>query len=146
MIRHQWLLIVVITAGLLGMHHMLLVCTAQTTLMTITTGPGPSPVIVPWTSVTSILHADRDPAGTNPVEASLVVTSQDDCCDPMDMAGHFCLAVLTAITALVGALIVAVVRRRPAEPAQLLVDVSAVAVRAPPIGCARRTQLYVLRR
>jgi len=145
MIRHEWLLIVVITAGLLGMHH-LLVCTEQTTPMTIATGPGSSPVMVPSTSVTPILPADRDLAGTNPVEASLVVTSQADCCYPMDMVRHVCLAVLTAITALVAALIVAVARRRAAEPGQLLVDVSTVAARAPPIGCARRTQLCVLRR
>jgi hypothetical protein len=75
-----------------------------------------------------------------------VVTSQGDCCDPMDMVGHFCLAVLTALTTLAVALIVAVAQRRPAAPGDLLVDVSAVAARAPPVGCAGLIQLCVLRR
>jgi hypothetical protein len=64
----------------------------------------------------------------------------------MDMVEHFCLAVLTAAAALAAALIVAVARRRPLEPGHLLAAVSAVAARAPPIGCVRLTQLCVLRR
>ena len=74
-----------------------------------------------------------------------MVTSQADCCDPMDMVGHFCLAVLTAITALAAGLIVAVARRRALASGHLLVDVNAVAARAPPLGDARLTQLCVLR-
>jgi hypothetical protein len=143
MTRHQWLLIVVLAAGLIGMHHLLLVCTAP---MAMATGPGSSPMMVPPMSATPIQHANPDPAGNNPVEATSVVTSQADCCDPMDMAGHFCLAVLTAITTLAAALILTVARYRPAEPGHLLVDVSAVAARAPPVGCAGLTQLCVLRR
>ncbi|MDQ2880795.1 MAG: hypothetical protein M3Y48_05915 [Actinomycetota bacterium] len=61
------------------------------------------------------------------------------------MVGHFCLAVLTAITIL-AALIVAVARRRGLGPMNLLLDVSAVVARGPPLGCARRTDLCVLRR
>jgi len=143
MTRHQWLLIVVIVAGLIGMHHLLLVCTMPIAMVT---GFGSSPTSVPPMSATPIQYADHDSAGMNPVEASSVVMPQADCCDPMDMGGHFCLAVLTAITTLAGALIAAVARRQPAEPGHLLVDVSAVAARAPPVGCARLTQLCVLRR
>ncbi|MGB7798384.1 MAG: hypothetical protein WBL53_19320 [Pseudonocardiaceae bacterium] len=144
--RHQWLLVVVLAVGLIGMHHLLLVCTAHTMPMAMATGAGSSPVIVAPTSSTPTQHADPDLAWTNPVEASAVVTSQADCCDPMDMVGHFCLAVLTAITTLAATLIIAVARRQPAEPGHLLVDVSAVTARAPPVGCARLTQLCVLRR
>jgi hypothetical protein len=140
------LLIVVIAAGLVGMHHLLLVCTAQTMPMDMVTGPGSSPMMVPSTNVTPILHADPDPAGTSSVGSSSVVTPQADCCDPMDMVGHFCLAVLTALTTLAASLIVAAARRRPAEPGHLLVDVRAGAARAPPVGCAEFTQLCVLRR
>lgn len=146
MTRRQWLLIVVIAAGLVGMHHLLLVCTAHTTPMTIVTGPGSSPTVMPPMSATPSQHADPDPARMNPAEATSVVTSQPDCVDPMDMVGHFCLAVLTTITTIAAALIVAVARCRPLEPGYLPVDLSAVAARAPPVGCARFTQLCVLRR
>ena len=95
MTRRQWLLIVVIAAGLVGMHHLLVVCTAPT----MPIGPGSSPVMVAPMS-TTLQRADPAPAGTNAVGASSVMTSQGDCCDPMDMVGHFCLAVLTAITTL----------------------------------------------
>lgn len=92
--RHQWLLIVVIAAGLVGMHHLLLVCTAQTMPMDMATGSGSRPIMVSSMSATPIVHADPSPAGTNSVAASSVVTPQADCCDPMDMVGHFCLAPL----------------------------------------------------
>jgi hypothetical protein len=127
------LLIVVSAAGLVSMHH-LLVHTEHTMPMTMA-------------SATHTGHTGPDPAGVNSVEArSTSVASQPDCCDPMDMVGHFCLAVLTAVAAFAAALIVAVARRRPLEPGHLLAAVSAVAARAPPIGCARLTQLCVLRR
>jgi hypothetical protein len=143
MTRHQWLLIVVIAAGLIGMHHLLLVCTAQT--MAMATGSGSSPTMVAPMSVMPIEHAGPDSAGMNPVGATSAVTSQADCCDPMDMVGHFCLAVLTAITTLAAGLIVAVARRQPVEPGYLLVDFRAVAARGPPAGCARFAQLCVLK-
>jgi hypothetical protein len=145
MTRRQWLLIVVIAAGLVGMHHLLVVCTAPTMPMAMAIGPGSSPVMVAPMS-TTLQRADPAPAGSNAVGASSVVTSQGDCCDPMDMVGHFCLAVLTALTTLAAALIVAVAQRRPAEPGHLLVDVRAGAARAPPVGCAGLIQLCVLRR
>ncbi len=63
MTRHQWLLIVVIAAGLVGMHHLLVVCTAPTMPMAMATGPGSNPVMVPSTRATPILHADPAPAG-----------------------------------------------------------------------------------
>lgn len=143
MIRHQWLLIVVIAVGLVGMHH-LLVCTADTVSLTVAPGPGSSPLMTPPASATPIQHANLGPAGFNPVEAEMA--SPADCCDPMDIVGHLRLAVLTAITSLVAALIFAAAWRRPLESGYLLVAVSAVAARAPPIGCARFTQLCVLRR
>jgi hypothetical protein len=143
--RHQWLLIVVIAAGLVGMHHLLLACTAQTMPIALATGSVSSLMMVPSAGATPILHAAPAPAGTNSVEASSVVTSQADCCDPMDMVEHFCLAVLTALTTFAAALIVAVAQRRPAEPGDLLVDVRVGAARAPPVGCAGLIQLCVLR-
>lgn len=145
MTRRQWLLIVVIAAGLVGMHHLLVVCTTPTMPMAMAIGPGSSPVMVAPMS-TTLQRADPAPAGTNAVGASSVMTSQGDCCDPMDMVGHFCLAVLTALTTLAAALIVAVAQRRPVEPGHLLVDVRAGATRAPPVGCAGLIQLCVLRR
>jgi hypothetical protein len=146
MTRHQGLLIVVLVAGLVGMHHLLIVCTGHAMPMARATRSESSSMTVPPTSATPIQHADLDAAGKNPVEASAMVTSQADCCDPMDMVGHFCLAVLTAITGLLAALIVAVARRRALASGHLLVDVNAVAARAPPLGDARLTQLCVLRR
>jgi hypothetical protein len=115
--------------------------------MGVATGPGPSPMrVVAPMGARPIQHADPDPAGMHPVEASSVVTSQPDCVDPMDMVGHFCLAVLTAITTIAAGLIVAVARYRPREPGYLLAALSAVAARSPPVGCARLSQLCVLRR
>lgn len=137
MTRHQWLLIVAIAFGLVGMHHLVHAHTDHTTPMAMASAPHTG-------------HADPDPAAPNPVEATLtsasVVAPQADCCDPMDMVGHFCLAVLTAITTLAAALIFAAVRRRLLEPGYLPAIVSAVEARAPPIGCARLNQLCVLRR
>jgi hypothetical protein len=121
MMRRQWLLIVVIVAGLIGMHHLVLVCATHTMPMAVATSPGSSSITVVPTSVTSIHHADPDLARMNPVEATSVVASQSDCFDPMDMVGHFCLAVLTALTSLAAALVFAVVRYRPVEPGYLLV-------------------------
>jgi hypothetical protein len=69
--------------------------------------------------------------------------SCDGCCDAM---GHFCLAVLSAITALAVALIFAVGWRRPWELGSLLVAASMFVARAPPVGSVRFTQLCVLRR
>lgn len=97
----------------------------------------------------SVMHAgasDSDPVAANPVEAlSTAVASPVGCCDPMDMVGHPCLAVLTALIALVAALILVAVRCRSIESGRLVAAVSAVAARAPPAGGARVTQLCVLR-
>lgn len=137
MSRHQWLLIVAISFGLVGMHHLVHADTDHTTPMA--TAPA-----------AHTGHADPDPAAPNPGEAqptsASIVAPQAGCCDPMDMVGHFCLAVLTAITALTAALTFAAVRRRLLEPGDRLATISAVAARAPPIGCAQLTQLCVLRR
>lgn len=130
MIRHQWLLIVVIAAGLVGMHHLVHVNSEHTKVMA---------------SATPTVHAHPDPIGVTPVPMASPVVAQADCCDPMDMVGHFCLAVLTAITALVGALILAAMWRRQLKPGSALVTVNAVAARAPPSGGPRFIQLCVLR-
>lgn len=136
MTRHQWLLIVAIAFGLVGMHHLVQAHTAHA-----------MPVALP--SATHTGDIDPDPVGAHPVEvrstSTSVVASQAGCCDPMDMVGHPCLAVLTAITALAAALIFAAAWRRPLKPGYLLATVSAVAARAPPIGCTQLTQLCVLR-
>jgi len=132
--RRQWLLIVAIAAGLVGMHHLVHARVVRTMPMALA-------------SATHTGHADSDPVVVGLVAATStpVVASPADCCDHMDMVGHFCLAVLTAITALAAALILAAARCRPLEPGHLLAAVSAVAARAPPIGGARLTQLCVLR-
>jgi hypothetical protein len=145
MTRHQRLLIVVLVAGLVGMQHLLIVCTGHAMPMARAKHSEPSSMTVP-PSATLIQHADLDATGQNPTEASGMVTSQADCCDPMDMAGHFCVAVLSAITGLLAALILAVARRRALALGHLLVHVNAVAARAPPLGATRFTQLCVLRR
>ncbi len=121
MIRHQWLLIVVIAAGLISMHHLVQVHTGHTG------------------------HSHPAPIEGAPVAAASTVVSHADCCAPMDMAGHFCLAVLTVITALVVAVTLATMWNRALRPRSLLATVSAVAARAPPIGRSRLTQLCVLR-
>jgi hypothetical protein len=135
MTRHQWLLIVAIVAGLVGMHHLV-------------QAPPVHMTSIAMASATHTEHADRDRAGLKPVEvrstSTSVMASQPDCCDSMGMAGHCCLAVLTA--ALAAALIMAAAWLRPLEPGYLLAAVSAAVARPPPIGCARLAQLCVLRR
>jgi hypothetical protein len=130
MIRHQWVLIVAIAAGLVGMHHLVHAQTVHPMAMARATPTG---------------HADPDPAGANAIEprSTSVGASQADCCDPLNMVGHFCLAVLTTITALTVALIFA---GRPSELGRLLAVLSVLAARAPPTGSVRFSQLCVLRR
>lgn len=132
MARHQWLLIVAVAAGLVGMHHLVHAHAAHPIAM----------------ASTHIGHADADPAGASPVAArsTVVVALPADCCDHRDMVGHLCLAVLTAITSLTAALIFAAARARPLEPGHVLAAVRAVAARAPPLDGARFTRLCVLRR
>jgi hypothetical protein len=77
--------------------------------------------------------------------SAAVVAVPGGCCDHMNMVGHLCLAVLTAITSLTAALILAATRARPREPEHVLAAVSAGAARAPPIDGARFTRLCVLR-
>ncbi|MCA1675681.1 MAG: DUF6153 family protein [Actinobacteria bacterium] len=121
LVRHRWLLIIVIAAGLISMHHLVHLHTGHTG------HSHPAPVAV---TSTAVAHAD--------------------CCNPMDMVGHFCLAVLAASTALVVALALATLAlatlwRRAVKPGSVFATVSAVAARAPPIGGPRFTQLCVLR-
>lgn len=132
MTRHRWLLIVAIAFGLVGMHHL------------VHAHPDhPTPVAMASTSHTG--HAHPDPAEAKSPPASLA-GPQANCCDPMDMVGHFCLAVLTAVTALAASLIFATARRRFLYSRYLPAIVSAVAARAPPIGRVRLNQLCVSRR
>ncbi|MGH3935689.1 MAG: DUF6153 family protein [Pseudonocardiaceae bacterium] len=130
MIRPQWLLIVVIAAGLVGMHHLVHVHSAHTKAMA---------------NAMPTAHPHPGPIGVTPVALASPAAPQADCCDPMNMVGHSCLAVLTAITALVVALILAAMRRRPLKPGSPLATVIAVAARAPPDGGPALTQLCVLR-
>jgi hypothetical protein len=104
MTRYQWWLIVFIAVGLVGMHYLVEAPTAQMMPMTMA-------------SATPIRHADPKPVRINPIEAtpSAVVAPQTDRFDPMDLVGHSCLAVLTAVTALAAALIFAVAWHRPRE-------------------------------
>lgn len=137
MTRHQWMLIVAISAGLVGMHHLVHAHPAHTIPMATATA-------------THIGYAGSHLGRIDPVETGVrstsVVASPSNCCDPMDMVGHFCLAVLTAVWALGIALMFVADSRRPIEPGHLLAALSSVAARGPPIGCARLTELCVLRR
>ncbi|MGQ0717399.1 MAG: DUF6153 family protein [Pseudonocardiales bacterium] len=126
------MLIVAIAAGLVGMHHLVAAHTAHTMPMTMT-------------SATPTEHVHSTPIGITPVAITSPLVSHAGYCDPMNMVGHLCLAVLTAITALLAAIIFAATRRRPLEPGHLRATASAGAARAPPIGRARLTQLCVLR-
>lgn len=148
-IRYQWLLIVAIAAGLIGMHHLVAGHGGQEgqsahTPMTIAAGPG--------LSLMSPTPTEHSHAGLamNPVLARVaanpVLASHPCCCDPMDLVGHCCLAVLTAMTALAAALVLVTAWRRLWEPGHLLVGVGAVPARAPPTGSVRFIQLGVLRR
>lgn len=142
LIRHQWLLVVAIVAGLVGMHHLI---TGHGMSMAAATGSGSISM-----SAVPAEHSQAGRLGIHPVEASLVSSSvgmsQADCCGSMDMVGQCCLAVLTTVTALTAALMVAVAWRRVREPGYLLVALSALGGRGPPICCTRFTQLCVLRR
>jgi hypothetical protein len=149
MIRYQWFLIVAIAVGLIGMHHLVAEHgghegqSAHTTMI-MTAGPG-------WSLMhpTPTEHSHARPA-VNPVGARVaaisVLASYPCSCDPTDMVGHCCLAVLTAMTALTAVLILGTAWRRLWEPGCLLVGVGAVPARAPPSGSVRFLQLGVLRR
>ena len=135
MIRQQWLLIVVIAAGLIGMHHLVHVHTGHIGHM--------QPMAMARATPTEHLHPTS--IGATPVAVTSPLVSHADCCDPMAMAGHFCLAVLAAITTLVAVLIFAAMWRRPLKPTYLLATINAVAARAPPIRSPGLTRLCVLR-
>jgi hypothetical protein len=92
MARYQWLLMVAIAVGLVGMHHLVHTHPAHT--------------------MTSAIHPDSAGASPSAVLSTSMMGSGTDCCDPMNMVGHLCLAVLTAIAALAAALIVAAAWRR----------------------------------
>jgi hypothetical protein len=145
LIRGQWLLVVAIVAGLVGMHHFVAGHTGHGMPMAVATGPQAT---LMGATPAGRSHVGR--VGIHPVEARLVSTSAGmsppDCCGSMDMMGQCCLAVLTAVTVLAAALMVAVAWRRVGEPGYLLVALSALGARGPPTGCARFTQLCVLRR
>ena len=90
-IRYQWLLIVAIAAGLIGMHHLVAGHGGQEgqsahTPMTIAAGPG--------LSLMSPTPTEHSHAGLamNPVlarvAANSVLASHPCCCDPMDLVGH----------------------------------------------------------
>ncbi|MGH3975608.1 MAG: DUF6153 family protein [Pseudonocardiaceae bacterium] len=130
LIRHQWWLIVVIAAGLVGMHHLVHTHTEHTKTVASATPTAPPH------------HA---PIGPAPVAMTSPLVPHADCCDPLNMMGHLCLAVLTAITSLVVALLFAAMWRRPLQLGSLLATVSAVAARAPPNGGPRLIQLRVQR-
>lgn len=115
--RRQWFLIVVMIAGLVGMHHLIHVHAEHTNAMASAAPPA---------------HPHLAPIIVTPIPMTSPVAPHGDCCDPMDMMGHFYLAVLTAITALVVVLILAAMWNRPLKPGSLLATVSAVAARAPP--------------
>lgn len=134
MIRPQWLLIVIVAAGLVGMHHLVHAHSEHT-----------KAIYYPEASATPTVHPRPAPIGVTPVVLASPAAPQADCCDLMDMVGHFCLAVLTAVTVLIVALIFAAIRRRPLKPESPLATVTAVAARAPPDGVPRLTQLCVLR-
>jgi hypothetical protein len=142
LIRRQRLLVVAIVTGLVGMHHFI---TGHGMSMAVTTGSGSISM-----SAVPAEHSHAGRLGIHPVEASWVSSSvgmpQADCCASMDMVGQCCLAVLTTVIALAAALMVAAAWRRVREPGYLLVALSALGGRGPPIGCTRFTQLCVLRR
>ncbi|MGH3693940.1 MAG: DUF6153 family protein [Pseudonocardiaceae bacterium] len=126
--RHQWLLIVVVAAGLVGMHHLV-------------HAHAEDPIVM--ASATHIGLADVDPVAA---KSTAVMAAPADCCDHhMDLVGHLCLAVLTAFTSLTAALIFAAARAQPLEAGHVLAAVRAVAARAPPADGARFTRLCVLR-
>lgn len=130
MMRHQWLLIVVIIAGLVGMHHLVHGHAEHAKAMASPTSaayPQPAPIAVISAAVAS------------------PVVPHADCCDPMNMVGHFCLAVLNAITAFAFALILMALWRRLLTSGFVLAMVSAIAARAPPSGGPRLIRLCVLR-
>lgn len=141
--RQQWFLIVAIAAGLIGMHHLVHIHSGHPMPVLMATGPGPALM-----SPTPTEHVHFGPIDVSPVGArsTSVVAAQPWCCEPMEMMGHFCMAVLTALTALTAALILAAAWRRPWELGHLLAGVRALAARSPPIGSVQFTQLCVLRR
>lgn len=146
MIRHRWLLTVAIAAALVGMH-----------LVTEHRGYAgrfaPAPIIraagVGWSLVSPTLTADSPggPLAVKPVQASLASTAvlaSHPCCGvSMAMVGHCCLAVLTTApaSAPTASCMFVTAWPRPWRPEHLRAGVGAVAVRAPPTGSVRCTQL-----
>lgn len=128
--RRQWFLIVVMTAGLVGMHQLIHVHAEHTNAMASaapSAHPHPAPIVV------------------TPIPMTSPVAPHGDCCDPMDMMAHFYLAVLTAITALVVVLILAAMWSRPLKSG-LCWQPSVLLRRAPPPrGGPPLIQLCVLR-
>lgn len=114
--------IVAVAAGLIGMHHLACAHAEHPT------------------AIVSAAHITPDRSGS-----AALVALPDDCRDHMDMVGHLCLAVLTAITSLAAALISAATRVQSTESGHVLAAVSARAAWAPPIDDARFTRLCVLR-
>jgi hypothetical protein len=148
--RYQWLLVVTIAAGLVGMHHLVAEPSghaghsAHTTPMILAASPGSSLM-----SPTPTEHSHAGPLAVNPVEASVTATAvqaSHPCCgDPRDL-GRCCFAVSTTTSALTTVLIFVAAWRRPWGPGHLLVGVGAVAARAPPTDSVRFTRLCVLMR
>jgi Family of unknown function (DUF6153) len=127
MMRHQWLLFVIIV-GLVGTHPLVPRHADHTKAMASATPaahPHPVPVISAAVPSPVVPHAG--------------------CCDPMDMIGHFCLAVLTAITAFAFVLILVALWRRLRTSGFVRAMVGAIVARAPPSGVPRLTRICVLR-
>ncbi len=128
--RHQWLLIVVITAGLVGMYHLV---------------HGHSEHTKTVARATLTAHPHHASIGLAPVAMTSPLLLHAHCCEPPNSMGHLCLAVLTVISSLVVALIFAAMWCRVLQLGPLLPTVSAVAARAPPSGGPRFIQLCVQR-
>jgi Family of unknown function (DUF6153) len=148
LVRRQWLLVVAVVAGLVGMHHLAAGYTGETghgMSMAVATGSGSASM-----STAAGERSDFGRLGIGPVEVRLgsasVGMSRADCCGLIGMVDQCCLAVLTAVTALAAALLVAAAWRWVREPGYLLVALSALGARGPPSGCPGLNQLCVLRR
>jgi|SRR5882757_4590250 len=139
---HQWLVIVALAAGLIGMHHLIAGPTAgpggahQHTMSALEAPPHPA---TPHTQASTGNEASA-PTGES-------VGPAGRCPGMGDMMGHLCLAVLGAADALIPAMTILPVATPSRDPLRRLNrKFNPILARAPPTSAARLAQLGVLRR
>lgn len=151
-LRWRWPLILVISAGLIGMHHFL---SGPTTTHPMGEDHSmPSAVTASAERVPDHprAHDHEEANGGGTAHATVIngasptrSTAEAGCCPGMGAMGHLCLAVLAAGGALIAVLMLLAVSTHPAVRACFASGVGPQTARAPPPAVDRLSQLCVLR-